>query len=166
MQQIDTKFTKALNKFHTCTQNLRDIQYINSNCCQEIPNILSTPHLFYPNILVQKHNKIVFNKTIAWTFNLEAIDIHHHSCPSSYKLLDDLGKIASLHTIIYIKQYMVVELCVENYATYDGLVNGANGVLKISTSYHNKTIVWILFPNPKIKMLVKEKSTHLYTNNI
>jgi len=36
---------------------------------------------------------------------------------------------------------MVVELCVQNYATYDGLVNGANGVFKTSTSYHNKTIV-------------------------
>jgi hypothetical protein len=61
---------------------------------------------------------------------------------------------------------MVVELCVGNYATYDGLVNGVDGVFKISTFYHNKTILWILFPNPKIRMLAKEKSTHLYTNNI
>jgi hypothetical protein len=115
---------------------------------------------------MQKHNKIVFNKTIGPTFNFEAINNHHHSCPSSYKLLDDPSKIASLHIIIHIKQDMVVELCVGNYATYDGLVNGANGVFKISTSYHNKTIVWILFPNPKIRMLAKEKCTHLYTNNI
>jgi hypothetical protein len=61
---------------------------------------------------------------------------------------------------------MVVELCVENYATYDGLVHGANGVFKTSTSYHNKTIVWILFPNPKIAMLNREKSTYLYIQTI
>jgi hypothetical protein len=51
---------------------------------------------------------------------------------------------------------MVVELCARNYATYDGLVNGVDGVFKTSTSYHNKTIVWILFPNKIKRMLVKE----------
>jgi hypothetical protein len=61
---------------------------------------------------------------------------------------------------------MRVELCVGNYATYDCLVNGTNGVFKTPTSYHNKTIVWILFLNPKIGMLIGEQSTHLYTNNI
>jgi len=56
---------------------------------------------------------------------------------------------------------MVVEFCAWNYATYDGLVNGAYHVFKTSTSYHNKTMVWILFPNQKIGMLVREKSTQL-----
>ncbi len=115
---------------------------------------------------MRKHNKIVFNKTYGPTFNFEAINIYHHSYPSSYKILDDSNKIASLHITIHIKQNMVVELCAWNYATYDGLVNGANGVFKTSTSYHNKTMVWILFPNQKIGMLVREKSTQLYTNNI
>jgi hypothetical protein len=61
---------------------------------------------------------------------------------------------------------MVVELCVGNYATYDGLVNGTNGVFKTSTSYHNKTMVWILFTNKKIGVLARKKSTHLYISNI
>jgi hypothetical protein len=125
--------------------------------------------LFYTNILEQKHNKIVFNKIIDSTFNFEATNIHHHSCPSSYKLPNDSSKIVGLHTTIPIKQDMVVELCARNYATYDGLVNGIDGIFKTSTSYHNKTIVWILFANPKIRiflMLAKKKSTHLYTNNI
>jgi len=110
--QIETKFIKTLNKFHTCTQTLDDIQYINSNCCQEIPNILTMAHLFYINILMQKHNKFVFNKTTGSTFHFKAIDIHHHSCPSSYKLLDDPSKTGGLHIIIPIKQDMVIELCV------------------------------------------------------
>jgi len=57
----------------------------------------------------------VFNKTIGPTLNFEAIDIHHHSCPSSYKLPNDPSKIACLHTIICIKQNMVVEFCVGNF---------------------------------------------------
>ncbi len=131
----------------------------------------NTKHFNYTTFILYKYfsaknNKIVFNKTTGPTFNFEAINIHHHSCPSSYNLPDDQNKTTGLHIIIHIKQNMVVESCVGNYATYDGLVNGADGIFKISTSYHNKTIVWILFPNPKIRMLTKEKSTHLYINNI
>ncbi len=108
----------------------------------------------------------MFNKTNGPTFKFETINIHHHSYPSSYKLPNDSNKIASLHITIHIKQNMVIELCVQNYATYDGLVNGVNGEFKTSTSYHNKIMVWILFPNQKIGVLVREKSTQLYTNNI
>jgi hypothetical protein len=108
----------------------------------------------------------VFSKTYGPTFNFETIDIHHHSYPSSYKLPDDSSKTVGLHTTIHIKQNMVVKLCAQNYATYDGLVNGTNGEFKTPTSYHNKTMVWILFPNQKIGVLVREKSTQLYTNNI
>jgi hypothetical protein len=64
------------------------------------------------------------------------------------------------------KQNMLFELCVGNYATFDGLVNGANGIFKTSVSYHNKTKIWISFPNKKIGMLFREKSIHLYTKNI
>jgi len=67
-------------------QALKDIQYLNSNCCQQIPNALTIPHLFYTRILVQKHNKIIFNKTISPTFNFEVTYIHYHSYPTSYKL--------------------------------------------------------------------------------
>jgi hypothetical protein len=44
-------------------------------------------------------------------------------------------KTRGLHFIIHIKIYMLVELCVNNDATYDGLVNGADDILKTSTTY-------------------------------
>ncbi len=94
----------------------------------------------------------MFNNTYGPTFNFDAIDIHHYSCPSSYKLSNDPNKSTCLHITIRVKQDIVVELCAGNYVTYDGLVNGANGVFKTSTFYHNKTIVWIFFPNQKIGM--------------
>ncbi len=115
---------------------------------------------------MQKNNTIASNKTINTTFNLKATNIYHHPYPTSYKLLDDLSKIVSLYTIICIKQNMLIELCAKNYATTNGLVNTINGIFKTSTSYHNKTIIWISFSNPKIKIVAKEKSIHLYTNNV
>jgi hypothetical protein len=86
---------------------------------------------------VKKHNTIASNKTIDATFNLKATNIHHHSYPTSYKLLDDVSKIVSLYTIICIKQNMLVELCAKNYATTNGLVNRVNGIFKTST-FKNK----------------------------
>jgi phosphopantetheine adenylyltransferase len=55
---------------------------------------------------------------------------------------------------------MLVNLCASNYATFDGLVNGVDDFLKRSTIYHEKTIIWIMFQNSKIKTLTKEKYNH------
>jgi hypothetical protein len=43
--------------------------------------------------------------------------------------LNDPNKIVDLHITIHIKQNMSIEICVGNSATYDGLVNGANGIV-------------------------------------
>ncbi len=40
---------------------------------------------------------------------------------------------------------MSIELCVGNCATFDGLVNGANGIYKTSRTYCEKIIIWIMF---------------------
>jgi hypothetical protein len=61
---------------------------------------------------------------------------------------------------------MLVELCVGNYATFDGLVDGADGIFKASTTYCEKIIIWIMFQNSKIDTLIREKYNHYYDNNI
>ncbi len=43
---------------------------------------------------------------------------------------------------------MFIELCTRNYATYDELVNGLDGLFK--TCMNNKSYIWIDFLNPKI----------------
>jgi hypothetical protein len=50
---------------------------------------------------------------------------------------------------------MLIESCVDNYATFDGLVNEAYDIFESST-YNNKTIIWIMFQNFKIKILPKK----------
>jgi hypothetical protein len=61
---------------------------------------------------------------------------------------------------------MLVELCASNYVTFDGLVNGANGIFKTSTTYCEKTIIWIMFQKSKIGKLIRKKYSHYYDNNI
>jgi hypothetical protein len=86
------------------------------------------------------------------------MDINHRSCPSFYKLSNDPNKTICLHSTINIKKDMSVELCASNYATFDGLVNGIDGIFKTSTTYCEKTIIWIMFQNFKIGTLINKKS--------
>jgi len=61
------------------------------------------------------------------------------------------------------KIYMLVKLWVENYATYDGFVNGINGIFKASKmTYCDKIIIWIMFQNCKIGTLTRKKYNHYY----
>jgi hypothetical protein len=51
---------------------------------------------------------------------------------------------------------MLVELCVDNYATSDGLVNGIDDIFKTLTTYCEKTIIWIIFQNSKIGTVTRK----------
>ncbi len=53
-----------------------------------------------------------------------------------------------------------------NYATSDGFVNGTKGIFKVSTTYCEKTITWIMFQFFLIGTLTREKYIHYYDNNI
>jgi hypothetical protein len=62
---------------------------------------------------------------------------------------------------------MLVELCVKNYATHDGLVNGADGIFQGSIKvFNSQEIIWILFSNPKCGQLTRIKIAHLYGHEI
>jgi hypothetical protein len=56
---------------------------------------------------------------------------------------------------------MLVELCVDNYATFDGLVNGVDVIFEASTIYCEKTIIWIMFYNFKIETLTRKNKSLL-----
>jgi hypothetical protein len=60
-------------------------------------------------------------------FIFKAMDINHQSCPPSYKISNDPSKTTSLHSTVNRKKDMLVELCVNDYATFDGLVNEVDG---------------------------------------
>jgi hypothetical protein len=47
---------------------------------------------------------------------------------------------------------------------FDGLVNGANDIFKTSTTYCDKTSIWIMFQICKTGTLTREKYNHYYNN--
>jgi hypothetical protein len=94
------------------------------------------------------------------------MDINHQSCPPSYKLSNDPNKIIGLHFTINIQKDMLVKLCAGDYATLDGLMNEVDGIFKASTTYCEKTIIWIMFHNFKIGTLTRGKYNYYYHNNI
>ena len=57
---------------------------------------------------------------------------------------------------------MLVELCAGNYATHDGLVNGADGFFKTFMLINFKTYIFIEFLNTKIGSLTRLANAHLY----
>jgi len=62
---------------------------------------------------------------------------------------------------------MLVELCAGNYATHDGIVNGANGIFQRSIKvFNSQEVILILFNNPKCGQLIRIKNAHLYEHEI
>jgi hypothetical protein len=51
----------------------------------------------------------------------------------------------TFHFLLVLKFDMLVEIYVYNYYSQDGLVNGANGVLKAYTQTNNIDFIWIEF---------------------
>lgn len=107
----------------------------------------------------------MFTKTLGPTFNFEAKDIHHHSCPTTFKLLNDPSKIVGLHSIIHIKQDILIKQCARNYTTSNGLLNGTDGIFKTLTSCNGKTTIWIKFQNSRIGIITIKKMIHYNTRD-
>jgi hypothetical protein len=60
---------------------------------------------------------------------------------------------------------MFVELCLGNYSTHDGLVNGINGIFQTSSKLvYSQEAIWILFNN--LKNVLLTRTTHFYEHKI
>jgi hypothetical protein len=98
----------------------------------------------------KKHNESAFLRSEGDVFILRAQDKHHNTCFQSFQLQNDANVTIGLHSKVQVKKNKLVELCVKNYATHDGLVNGANGIFQGSTKlFNSQEVIWILFTNPK-----------------
>jgi hypothetical protein len=55
-----------------------------------------------------------------------------------------------------------MKLCVGNYETSNGLVNGANGIFEDFTKIISKSFIWIHFHNPRIGHNTQIKNLQIY----
>jgi hypothetical protein len=81
--------------------------------------------------------------------------------PLTYHLPNDSNKTITYY-IMCQREHVHCSMC-KYYATYDGLLNGANGLFK-TTCMNNKSYIWIDFQNPKISYHTRHKNAFIYTN--
>jgi hypothetical protein len=98
------------------------------------PSIPKFPHIFYTNQTTQKHNDKIFEQTTGSIYCFQAKYIRHDMCPPCFTLSKViLSKTARLHDELHLKPNMLIKLCARNHCIEDGLVDGAKGILKITT---------------------------------
>ncbi len=128
MWQYDINFINILNRFKTASQTIENIKCMNNNCLKTALMNNTLPYLFFTNVNTTMHNKNVFWNTLGETFTFVACDGHIETWPFHFKLSNLPSQTAGLHYKILIEKKMLVELCVGNYETFDGFVNGADGI--------------------------------------
>jgi hypothetical protein len=82
--------------------------------------------------------------------------------PTHFKLSQLPNETSELHIELLLKKNILVELCVGNYSTLDGLINGANGMFQDYIKVFNKQLIWIDFENPCIGLNTRLQYTHMY----
>jgi hypothetical protein len=87
------------------------------------------------------------------------------TCRTHFKLFQLPNETCGLHIELLLKKYILIKLCVGNYSTLDGLVNGANGTFQDYIEVFNKQLIWINFENPCIGLNTKFQYTHMYDTN-
>ncbi len=68
---------------------------------------------------------------------MRAQDRHHDTCSQSFQSQNDANFTTWFHLEVQVKKNMLVELCVGNYATHAGVVNGVNGIFQGLTKTFN-----------------------------
>jgi exonuclease III len=162
MRQTNEKFIAILNRMRTNSQTSNDLTYINMNCMRPAPNDPTFPYLFYKNKDVALHNKHMLSIMPGNELLINAIDeeeenhgnVPHHQHTST------------LPSQLVIKLNMLVEIYACNYDSQDGLVNGADGIVKAYTKKDKVDVLWIKFYDPHIGHSQSNKLAHLYTMDI
>jgi hypothetical protein len=149
-------FLQTLNKFHIAIK-LPKNQFINSIYYKQPSNNFIIPYLFYTNKLVQKIMKLCSLTYQGHLFSKQWTLITHHACHlTNFQMIQAKWFIYIL--LFILKEVVIVELCVSDYVTFNGLMNGIDGIFRSSPTYNEKTnIYWIMFQNFKIKTLTRKK---------
>jgi exonuclease III len=162
MRQTDEKFIAILNRMRTNSQTSNDLSYINTNCMRPAPNDPTFPYLFYKNKDVALHNKHMLSLMPGNELLINAIDEeeeNHGNVPYHQHT-------TTLPSQLVIKLNMLVEIYACNYDSQDGLVNGADGIVKAYTKKDKLDVLWIKFYDPDIGHRQANKLRYLYTMEI
>ena len=146
MRQTDETFIPILNRMCTNSQTYDDLTYINSRCLRPAPTDPTFPYLFYTNKDVAMHNRYMLSPMHGNDIIIDSIDLeedNHGNVPRH-------EHTTTLPLQLVLKLEMLVEIYACNYDTQDGLVNGADGILKGYMKTEKLDVLWIKFHEPHI----------------
>jgi hypothetical protein len=134
---------------------------INQICLKKPPLDTTLPYLYYTNAKTTEYNKKTFQNTVGETFKFIAQDIHLDICPVHFQLLNLPNRTFGVHHELFFKRHMLVELCVGNYYTSNGIVNGVDETFEEYTKTVSKPVIWINFHNPHIGFNTRLENSHI-----
>jgi hypothetical protein len=161
MRQKNGYFIAILNRMWKNNQTRDDLAYINSSCMRPTPTYPTFPYLFYKNKDVTMHNKYMLSLMPGDEIIINAIDLEE----------DNIGNVpchqhtTTLPLQLVLKLGMLVEIYACNYDSQDGLVNGADGILKAYTNKDEVDVLWVKFHDPHIGHRQANKLAYLYNSN-
>jgi hypothetical protein len=161
MRQTDETFIAILNRMRTNNQTHDDLTYINSRCLRPAPTDPTFPYLFYTNRDVAMHNRYMLSLMPGDDIIINSIDLeedNHGNVPRH-------EHTTTLPLQLVLKLDMLVEIYACNYDSQDGLVNGADGILKGYTKTKKLDVLWIKFHEPHIGNRQANKLAYLYNSN-
>jgi hypothetical protein len=103
-------------------------------------------YLFYRNKHVAMHNNHMLSLMPGDEIMISAIDMeedNHGDMPFHQHT-------TTFPMLLVLKFNMLVEIYACNYDSQDGLVNGADGVVKAYTKTYSTDVLWIRFHDPLI----------------
>jgi hypothetical protein len=68
MRQNDVHVINILNRFQIASQTNENLHFVNNLCLKPPPMDNTSPHLFYANLKIIAHIKIIYDKTPSKTF--------------------------------------------------------------------------------------------------
>jgi exonuclease III len=162
MRQKDEKFISILNRMRTNNQTSDDLAYLNRNCIRPAPNDPTFPYLFYKNKDVAMHNKHMLLLIPGNEISIKAIDEEeeNHGNVSYHQ------HTTTFPSELVIKLNMLAEIYACNYDSQDGLVNGADGIIKAYTKTDKVDVIWIKFYDSNIGHRQANKLAYLYRPEI
>jgi len=161
MRQTNEKFIAVLNRMQTNNQTLDELTYINSSCMRPTPTGPTFPYLFYKNKDVTMHNKYMLSLMPGNEIIIRMIDLEEHN----HGNVQCHQHKTTFPLQIILKLDVLVEIYAHNYDSQDGLVNGADGILKAYTNTDKVDVLWIKLHDPHIGHRQSNKLAYLYNSN-
>jgi len=162
MSQTNKIFISILNRIRTNNQTEDDLNYLNQNCIRNAPNDPTFPYLFFWNRDVALYKNKMLSVVRGDEIVIDAIDYeeeNHGNIPSH-------AHIATLPSQIVLKFNMLVKIYAGSYDSQDGLVNGADGIIKAYVKLDNFDVIWIKFYDECIGCRQAHRFSFLYSQQI